>query len=260
MKKLLAFAVLIIAAICTGVFAAKPEVTLSVQLVGDGTVTSAPAGINCPGQCTALFPKGTTVTLSAAPDSGQTFNGWGVACAGTDPVCELRLSADTNVSATFGGETFAGIVAVDGNGEVIGQIIGGANTLSGWTSGQESLQVLTKEGYDVTVFRSGHNSATAGFPSILDLFYYPDSQCRGTPVISQRFRPGMVIYTNDFGKLFYSQKDGVLTTITARSRSNGSCQDIGDVSISGYLVHPNDDTVTGVPDAGYAFPIRIEYR
>ena len=44
--------------------------TVSQTGTGSGTVTSSPAGINCGATCSAGFPNGTSVTLSAAAVSG----------------------------------------------------------------------------------------------------------------------------------------------------------------------------------------------
>ena len=69
---------------------------------GSGSVTSAPAGIACPGQCAASFSSGTTVTLTASASAGSTFAGWsGGGCSGTG-ACTVTLTADTAVTATFG--------------------------------------------------------------------------------------------------------------------------------------------------------------
>src|SRR6266404_1776256 len=70
---------------------------------GSGTVTSSPTGLNCvgPNSCRQPFPLGTTVTLIAAPASGQTFVGWGGACSGTVPQCMIVGNATENVSANF---------------------------------------------------------------------------------------------------------------------------------------------------------------
>jgi hypothetical protein len=69
---------------------------------GSGTVTSAPAGINCGATCNAAFPAGTAVTLTATPTSAaSTFTGWlGNGCTGTS-TCTKTLAAAANVSATF---------------------------------------------------------------------------------------------------------------------------------------------------------------
>ena len=68
---------------------------------GAGRVTSAPAGIACPGACAAEFDLGATVTLSAAPGPGASFEGWsGGGCAGTG-ACVVTLVAATSVTAEF---------------------------------------------------------------------------------------------------------------------------------------------------------------
>jgi PKD repeat protein len=80
-----------------------PKSTLAVTRSGSGsgTVTSAPAGINCGTVCSARFNQGSDVALSASADSGSFFSGWsGGACSGTG-TCSVTLSADTGVIATF---------------------------------------------------------------------------------------------------------------------------------------------------------------
>ena len=49
----------------TSAAAAKP--TLAVVVVGGGRVTSAPAGISCPGKCSAAFAAGSRVLLTPTP-------------------------------------------------------------------------------------------------------------------------------------------------------------------------------------------------
>ncbi len=67
---------------------------------GAGTITSSPAGINCGQTCSASFPSGTAVTLSATPSAGSTFAGWSGACSGTG-ACSLTVTAAASVTATF---------------------------------------------------------------------------------------------------------------------------------------------------------------
>ncbi|HEY2311042.1 MAG TPA: hypothetical protein VGH46_08005 [Gaiellaceae bacterium] len=68
---------------------------------GSGSVTSSPAGIDCGSTCSASFASGTSVTLTAAADSGSTFAGWsGGGCSGTG-TCQVMLSAATSVTASF---------------------------------------------------------------------------------------------------------------------------------------------------------------
>jgi hypothetical protein len=74
--------------------------TLTESGTGTGTVTSAPAGVSCPGTCTANFASGTAVTLTAAATGGSTFAGWGGACTGTG-TCTVTMSAAEAVTASF---------------------------------------------------------------------------------------------------------------------------------------------------------------
>ncbi len=81
---------------------AADSYTLSVAVSGSGSVTSSPSGLNCPsGTCTASFGNGSTVTLTATPNSGATFSGWGGACGGSATTCTVTMSADRSVTATF---------------------------------------------------------------------------------------------------------------------------------------------------------------
>jgi hypothetical protein len=73
---------------------------LNVGVTGGGTVTSSPAGINCPSQCSATFSPGTTVTLTALPNGGGTFNGWSGACTG-NALCNVVMNGNQNVNASF---------------------------------------------------------------------------------------------------------------------------------------------------------------
>lgn len=65
-----------------------------------GTVTSLPSGITCTTTCSANFEPEATVVLTATPNLGAVFLGWGGACAGTGP-CTLTMNADLSVTATF---------------------------------------------------------------------------------------------------------------------------------------------------------------
>jgi hypothetical protein len=49
---------------------------------GEGSVTSAPSGIQCGTICTKQFTRGTRVTLKAEAKSGSRFASWSGACAG----------------------------------------------------------------------------------------------------------------------------------------------------------------------------------
>jgi hypothetical protein len=74
--------------------------TVSKAGSGSGTVTSSTGGINCGSTCSAAFASGTSVTLTAAPSSGSTFQGWSNACTGTG-TCNTTMTANRTAVATF---------------------------------------------------------------------------------------------------------------------------------------------------------------
>ena len=88
---------------CGVVFKLTPtqaSFNVSVVLAGDGvgTVTSSPEGINCPTACSANFPNGSTVALTATAAAGSGFTSWSGDCSGTGG-CQVTASA--SVTATF---------------------------------------------------------------------------------------------------------------------------------------------------------------
>lgn len=78
-----------------------PTHRLDVTVSGDGTLSSSPAGIACPTQCTAVFDAATEVTLTAAPTSTSRFTGWSGNCSGTATTCTVVMNAAKAVTATF---------------------------------------------------------------------------------------------------------------------------------------------------------------
>jgi hypothetical protein len=75
---------------------------LSVTITtGTGTITSAPAGINCGTVCAAQFTTGTTVELTATPTTPSTSVTWENCDSSTGTVCTVLLQADRVVSAAF---------------------------------------------------------------------------------------------------------------------------------------------------------------
>ena len=85
----------------TATFNAIATYALTVSRSGSGTVTSAPAGINCGADCSESYASGTSVTLSASPGSGYLFGGWSGACAGTGNTCSVSMTTARSVTATF---------------------------------------------------------------------------------------------------------------------------------------------------------------
>ncbi|HEX8026146.1 MAG TPA: hypothetical protein VF484_08075 [Candidatus Limnocylindrales bacterium] len=74
-------------------------VTLSVGMYGEGsgTITSSPAGINCPTVCAFDFNAGTQVTVTVTPDSSSRFELWTAGPCGdyVQPVCTFTIDTNT---------------------------------------------------------------------------------------------------------------------------------------------------------------------
>ncbi|MGB4785889.1 MAG: choice-of-anchor D domain-containing protein, partial [Candidatus Acidiferrum sp.] len=85
--------------ILTGNVAINP-LTVTRAGTGSGTVTSSPAKIDCGATCSAFFPSGTVVSLTATPARGSLFAGWSGMCRGTAS-CSVTMDAAKNVTATF---------------------------------------------------------------------------------------------------------------------------------------------------------------
>jgi hypothetical protein len=81
--------------------AAPRDKIITVIVQGDGTVTSVPAGISCPTDCTEFNTKERYVTLMASAVPDGKFLGWEGACVGVEPICKIRLKKSNNVTALF---------------------------------------------------------------------------------------------------------------------------------------------------------------
>ena len=74
---------------------------VSVSRSNTGTVLSNLPGINCGNNCSANFAANSLITLTATPPAGLAFLGWSGACTGTSPVCNITLTKDSSVVASF---------------------------------------------------------------------------------------------------------------------------------------------------------------
>ena len=95
---------------CSVTMSASESVTATFKLLfpltvtlagnGTGTVTSSPAGVSCPGTCSANFASGTVVILIESPAADSTFTGWSGACTGTSS-CSVTMTSSRSATATF---------------------------------------------------------------------------------------------------------------------------------------------------------------
>ena len=67
---------------------------------GTGSVTSTPTGVTCGTVCSASYPAGDPVTLTATASAGSTFTGWSGDCTGTG-TCTVTMDGDHSVTANF---------------------------------------------------------------------------------------------------------------------------------------------------------------
>jgi uncharacterized repeat protein (TIGR02543 family) len=101
-----------------------PPYVVSVAMIsGSGTITSSPGGIRCPPTCSASFPSGRGVTITAAPGHFQTLASWaGVDCSqeeGGRSSCSFFVP-DHDVAVTAAYEVRTALsISLNGNGVVV---------------------------------------------------------------------------------------------------------------------------------------------
>lgn len=111
--------------------------TLVANIVPSATGQVAPAG--------GVYSAGTSVTLTATPDTGYAFSGWNGACSGTATTCTVVMDANKTVSANF----TASVTQLTTNVPV-SSLSGAEDSLRHFTidvpSGQSSFSVKTSGG------------------------------------------------------------------------------------------------------------------
>jgi hypothetical protein len=127
--------------------AVASQYTLSVSKTGSGLgwVVSDLVGIDCGGSCSASYPVGTAVTLTANSGGNTQFLGWSGACSGTG-TCTVTLNAATSVAARF-----ESTMLTNDTGVAVG------NTGLFWDTGGDAQWVI-----DNLVHQSGNSSMRSG--------------------------------------------------------------------------------------------------
>jgi len=91
-------------------FGEKPHYTLTVNTVGNGSVTKIP---NQPS-----YMNGSIVTLTATPNAGWVFNGWSGDLTGSVNPVNVTMNTNKTVTATFTLNQYTLTVNTDGGGSV----------------------------------------------------------------------------------------------------------------------------------------------
>lgn len=80
---------------------APTPVLLSVSLAGNGQGEVLGGGIACGSNCQQSLSPGSSVSLRAQAAPGYVFDGWGGACQGLLPICQLSVTTASTVVASF---------------------------------------------------------------------------------------------------------------------------------------------------------------
>jgi len=234
---------------CLGVGVPPPQftVTVSPQGAGTGSVVSTPAGINCPGTCSASFTSGTEVTLTPTASSGSTFAGWSddtCAQSGTAP-CSFTVNGSVTVDPIFNVQTFTLSVSLAGTGS--GSV---TSEPQGINCGSGCSGTFTG-GTTVTLFATpGSGSVFAGWSGACSGTGSCFVTMNATESVTATFNlpPPSFPLTVTIGQP--SSSSGALGTGTVTSSPSGiDCPDECSASyVSGTVV-----TLTATPGSGSAF-------
>ncbi len=216
---------------------------LNATVTGSGAVSANSGAVSgctaSDGTCSGSYLDGTTVTLTATPDSGGSFTEWGGACSGVS-TCTVTMIEAQNVTAIFAVVEYPLTVTVSGTGSVNANIgsISGCTDTAGICSGNYN------DGTTVTL------TATPGSGQV---FTGWGGACSGTALtcavtitqvraVTATFVPGYVLRVTVGGGGSVSSDIGDVYACTA---SSGVCTDnyaSGDVVV-----------LTATPDVGAVF-------
>lgn len=140
-----------------GVTACAPSsYTLTVNIVGTGTVTGS-AGFTCStGSCSHLYASGTSIPLTQAAGSGHSFTSWSGACTGSGS-CTVVMDGDKSVTATFA-STPGGPVSCALSASPSSLPTGGGNVSLNWSSTNATICSISGGAYT--------NSSLSGSASV----------------------------------------------------------------------------------------------
>ena len=213
--------------------------TLTVSVIGQGTVTDTPGPINCvgpvpdTGPCSGMYQHGTDVQLVATPVANWSLTGWSGACSGTD-ICVVSMIAAESVTATF--EPINRTVTVTKDGSGTGLV---TSDVSGINCGDDCAEGYN-QGASVTLSAAADPGST---------FTGWGGACGGT---------GTCVLTIDATKNVTASFE-LLHTLTVATNGSGTVtSDVGGIScpsscVAANRTHNTHVILTAVPGADSAF-------
>ena len=239
----------------------EAPVTVSIRGTGEGRgiITSTPAGISCnlvgasgQGACTALFNEGTSISLSAAALSGNSFRGWGGDCAGqVGTTCILPITGtQRNVTAQFDPPAVITVVPTGtGDGQVFAGSVISCLRANGSNSGTCSATVPNGTTLTLTALPDGESnfSGWTGACSGTGLCQVTVDQARTVTAVFTRRQVLLTLNLaagsqGGFGSV--STSSGFTCTL-AEGESSRQCTTLVDVS--------RNLTLTAIPGAEQTF-------
>jgi Tol biopolymer transport system component len=209
--------------------------TVDTSGTGTGTVTSSPAGINCPSNCTQDYDPGTSVDLTPDPDVSSVFNHWNGDCTGSG-ACSVTMNGARSVTGVFTLKTHTLTVDTSGNGTgSVTSSPGGINCPSNCTQDYD-------HGTDVTLTPAADNSST---------FDHWTGDCTGgggCTVTMNAARDVTAVFTLKLRSLDVSTTGTGSGTVTS-SPGGINCPS----NCSHNYNHGTDVTLTATPAAGSVF-------
>jgi len=231
------------ARVCSAVFTSTSGTTyqLNVTRPSNGTVTGT--GVSCGTggtDCTETYAAATSVTLTAAADSGYTFAGWGGSCAGTSPSTTVLVDGVKTCTATFTAtaSSYALTVApVPANGTVTG---GGLTCGTGGTT----CAVTVSSGMSVTLTAAADSGYT---------FTAWGGSCAGTSPSTTVLMNAAKTCTATFTAAASSYALTVTRPANGTVTGGGlTCGTAGTACAASFTAYTSV-TLTAAADSGYAF-------
>jgi hypothetical protein len=219
----------------TATFNELYSLTVTKSGTGTGTVTSNPSGINCGSTCAYQFSAGTSVTLTATPDSISAFGGWSGDVTGSSSIVIITMDSNKSVTAIFNPKY---TLTITKSGAGTGTV---TSSPSGINCGSTcSYQFVS--GTNVTLTATPDSGSTFGGWS-------GDITGSSSTIIVTIDSNKSVIATFNLGYTLTVTKSGTGTGTVTSSPSGINCG-----STCSYLFAPSTNvTLTATPDPSFAF-------